>query len=309
MLIKDPPARLTDSLWMLGATAYPLYLYRQGDEAAIFEGGVGAMAPVVCGQIDAIGVGREQVKQLVITHAHPDHVMAAPLLREAFPGIAVVASETAARTLAAEKAVAFFGQIDQALTGSLLQAGWIGEEHRPPPLTARQIAVDRTVKEGDAIAVGGKAFRVMETPGHSDCSLSFYEPDERILLISDATGYYLPGLNAWWPNYFADYGAYLRSIRRLAGMEAELLCLSHNGAVRGADDVRTYFAAALEATEAYHRRIVEETRGGKPVRQLAEELGREAHERSPLLPVDFFQKNCAILVKQSLKHEGIAAEK
>ena len=43
------------------------------------------------------------------------------------------------------------------------------------------------------------------------------------------------------------------------------------------------------------------------MRQLAEELGAEIHAQTPLLPLDFFQKNCGLLVKQSLKHEGLAA--
>ena len=48
-----------------------------------------------------------------------------------------------------------------------------------------------------------------------------------------------------------------------------------------------------------------ETKAGKPVRQIAEELGAEIHRQTPLLPLDFFQKNCGLLVKQSLKHEGL----
>ena len=98
-------------------------------------------------------------------------------------------------------------------------------------------------------------------------------------------------------------------MRRLADLGAEILCLSHNAVVRGADDVKTYFQRAIEATEAYHGRIVEEARSGKPARQIAETLGSEVHEKTPLLPVDFFQKNCGLMVKLSLRHEGIAADK
>ncbi len=39
---------------------------------------------------------------------------------------------------------------------------------------------------------------------------------------------------------------------------------------------------------------------------IAEGLGAEIHEKKPLLPLDFFQKNCGLLVKLSLQHEGIA---
>jgi glyoxylase-like metal-dependent hydrolase (beta-lactamase superfamily II) len=151
----------------------------------------------------------------------------------------------------------------------------------------------------------GAAFQVVETPGHSECSLSFYEPSDRLLVISDAAGYYLPEHGHWWPNYFTGYAAYVNSLARLAKLGARVLCLSHNGAIRGTSAVTACFRDALAATRAYHERIVADARAGKAPQQTAAELGAEIHERTPLLPLDFFQKNCAVLVKQSLAHEGI----
>ena len=72
---------------------------------------------------------------------------------------------------------------------------------------------------------------------------------------------------------------------------------------RGAEDIRDYFAGALAATRQYHERIVAESRSGKPARQLAEELGAEIYQQAPLLPLEFFQKNCSLLIKQSLQFE------
>jgi len=241
--------------------------------------------------------------------------MAVPLLRGIFPGIAVLASAAAAKTLATEKAIAFFQQIDQALGQSLAKSGAISQEDvarasspvgAPATPPAKQIAVDRLLKEGDVISVDGTCFQVLETRGHSDCSLSFFEPAGKILVISDATGYYLPEPAWWWPNYLSDYAAYLASMRRLAEFGAEVLCLSHNAAIRGAEEVRAYFQGALAATEAYHRRIVAEVRAGKPPRQLAEQLGSEVYQKTQLLPLDFFQKNCGLMVKLSLRHEGVS---
>lgn len=309
MLIQNPPAEIGGSMWMLGTTAYPLYLVRGRGAGAIVEGGIGALGSLLCAQLTQLGLGEDYIRQAVITHAHPDHVMAIPLLREMFPGISVVASQKAAATLSAEKAVAFFRQVDGLLTDVLSKAGQIGDEPpQPPPLTENRIAVDRTVCEGDEIAVDGIAWTVLETPGHSDCSISLHDPARRTLIISDATGYYMPGggesgADAWWPNYFTGYAAYLASIERLAQLDAEIVCLSHNGAICGADDVRSYFAGALAATRAYHDRIVAEARSGKPARQIAEELGIEIHGQTRVLPVDFFQKNCGLLVKQSLRYE------
>lgn len=304
MLIENPPVELADRLWMLGSAAYPFYLFRGAGGSTIFEGGAGAMGPVLKRQLDDLGIGAGDVRQIVVTHAHPDHVMAVPLLKRLFPAASVVASEAAARTLASEKAVELFRKLDETLTGSLVKAGLAAEGTGAEPLPENRIAIDRTAKEGDAIEVDqGVAYAVLETPGHSECSLSFFEPGGKVLILSDATGYYMPQSQSWWPNYFSGYGAYVDSMERLAGLGAELVCLSHNGAVRGAEAVAEYFRGAIEATRAYHERIVAETKAGKPVREIAEMLGAEIYDKTPLLPLDFFQKNCGLLVKQSLKHE------
>lgn len=309
MLIKDPPVPVTDSLLMLGTNEYPLYLVKGKTQNALFEGGTAAMAAVVQQQLRQLDIAPESITQLVITHAHPDHVMAVPALRRILANIEVLASQEAAATLSVEKAVAFFGKIDSTLTESLISAGSITDEHRPKPMEKKQIPVDRVLEEGDTITVDGFVFKTVKTPGHSDCSLSFHEPVASILIISDATGYYIPEHNYFWPNYFADYAAYLDSIKRLAVLDAEILCLSHNAVIKGAHAVKTYIDTAISATENYHRRIIAETKAGNSSQQIAETLGAEVYERTKLLPVEFFQKNCSLLVKQSLKHEGLKPKK
>jgi len=309
MLVNDPPVQVNENLWMLGSNEYPLYVVRGEGQAAIFEGGVGAMGPLVLEQMDELGIDRESIGQLVIPHAHPDHVMAVPLLRETLPQVTVLASEIAAGTLAHEKAIAMFVGIDEALTASLLSRGRITEARRPKPLAEKKIPVDQVIQEGDTIAVDGLSFHVLQTPGHSDCSLSFHEPSRGILFVSDAAGYYMPDHDAWWPDYFGGFASYLDSMERLAGLGAEILCLGHSAVVRGADAVATHFRRAMDATRAYHQRIVDEVKSGRPVRELAGQLGSEVYEKTPLLPLEFFQKNCNLLVKQSMRQEGISPEK
>ena len=192
--------------------------------------------------------------------------------------------------------------MDGLLTEALIKAGSMKEEHRPEPLTEKQIAVDRILSDGDTVKVGQRRFDVLATPGHSDCSLSFHESAARLLIISDATGYYVPECSYFWPNYFTDYGAYVESIRRLVALDAEILCLSHNAVVKGADAVKAYFEGAVAATEAYHERIVAEAAAGKAPDEISRQLGIEAHEKTQLLDVEFFQKNCDLMVKQSLKY-------
>jgi glyoxylase-like metal-dependent hydrolase (beta-lactamase superfamily II) len=308
MLITTSPTVITDNLLVLGPIQYPIYFVRSGGEAAIFEGGVGACGPVVEGHVAQLGLSRDSVKQIVVTHGHPDHVMAVPTFRRLFPQARVLASPQAAAVMVNEKAVGFFSKMDGALTQWLLSQGAITEQQRPTPLAEFKIPVDATIKEGDTVTVGDLRFGVLATPGHSECQLAFYEPKAGLLIASDATGFFMPEYDqTWWPNYFTDYGQYMNSIRKLAALDARVLCLSHNAVVTGAEAVKSYFARVIAATEAYHQRIVAAVKSGTPVKTLAEQLGAEAHARGGRLALDFFQKSCASLIKLSLKHEGIEA--
>ncbi|MBM3861890.1 MAG: MBL fold metallo-hydrolase [Verrucomicrobia bacterium] len=296
MFIKNPPAKIGDDFWMLGTCEYPVFCFQD----IMFETAISSVVPVIARQMTAHGIA--PIRQLVVTHAHPDHVMGVPAFRKLFPGITVSASALATKTLGIEKAVSFFCKTDQMLTGALQKAGSLTAADQAQPPSEMKIAVDRTLKEGDKVG----SFIVLETPGHSDCSLSFHEPSRGILIVSDVTGYYLPEQNWWWPNYFTSYAATLDSIRKLAVLNAEVLCLSHNAVIKGAGDVAAYFAGVLAATEAYHQRIVDETKAGKPSAALAVQLGSEVFAKTQLLPLEFFQKSCGLLIKLSLQHAGMA---
>jgi glyoxylase-like metal-dependent hydrolase (beta-lactamase superfamily II) len=305
MLIKDPPVAVADGLLMLGTNEYPAFFVQDQGQGAIFEGGVSAIGPVVKGQLSQLGVTDDSVQQIIITHAHPDHVMAVPGYRALFPDVTVSASRAAAGTLAVEKAVKFFGKIDGMLTQALVKAGSIPEAPSAPALTENKIPVDRILAEGDEVTIGARKFAVLATPGHSDCSLSFHEGSTGVLIISDATGYYIPESDTCWPNYFARYGDYLQSMQRLAKLEAQVLCLSHNAVINGSDAIKDYFAQAISVTEAYHERIVNEVKAGQSPEEIAAQLGTEVYEKTQLLDVDFFKKNCALLVNQSMKYAGL----
>ncbi|HPA21015.1 MAG TPA: MBL fold metallo-hydrolase [Verrucomicrobiae bacterium] len=307
MMIENPPAEVSGDVLMLGTSPYPVYLLKGEGAGVLVEGTIGAMGPMVAEQLEKFGVPLGYVRRVLVTHAHPDHVMALPMFRNLFPGAIFTASELAAKTLQVEKAVGFFAKIDGMLTESLLKSGVIGERHRPTASVGATIPIDETVVEGDTIETAGLSLKVMATPGHSDCSTSFFEPGRRILVSADVTPYYISAHDYWWPNYFTGYAAYVASMERMAALDAEVVCLGHTATIRGADEAKGFFQRAMAATEAYHGRIVSEAKAGRPAADIANGLADEVFEKlPPLLPLDFFQKNCGLLVKQSLKHAGVA---
>ncbi|MCC6355000.1 MAG: MBL fold metallo-hydrolase [Verrucomicrobiae bacterium] len=308
MLIWKPPAEVSPDVLMLGTSPYPVYLLKGKDSGVLVEGTIGAMGPLVAEQLEQFGVPRDYIARVLVTHAHPDHVMALPFFREIFPGAKFTASEAAAKTLQIEKAVGFFSKIDGMITESLVKNGVIQERHRPTVGAGPTIPVDETVTDGDTIDCGSFSLSVMATPGHSDCSTSFFDAERRILVSADVTPYYISEHDYWWPNYFTGYAAYIASMGRLAALGAEIVCLGHTATIRGADEARAFFEKGVAATRACHERIVAEVRAGKSPQEVGNAIADEVVAKlPPLLPLDFFQKNCALLVKQSLKDAGIEA--
>jgi hydroxyacylglutathione hydrolase len=103
-----------------------------------------------------------QVKQIVITHAHIDHVGGAMKLR------------------AATGAPILLNQNDYDLLKMLdMQATWIGV---PPP---GNVNVDESIGQSDTIKAGSLIANVIFTPGHTEGSICLYFPAEKKLIAGD----------------------------------------------------------------------------------------------------------------------------
>ncbi|MDW5266612.1 MULTISPECIES: MBL fold metallo-hydrolase [Acidobacteriaceae] len=102
------------------------------------------------------------VKQIIVTHAHIDHIAGAQRLKQL----------TGAPIL--------YNQNDLPLVKMMdVQAGWLGiatPEVAPP---------DASLEDGQIISIEGLTGSILHTPGHTEGSVCLYLPQQALLLAGD----------------------------------------------------------------------------------------------------------------------------
>jgi hydroxyacylglutathione hydrolase len=105
---------------------------------------------------------RLTVKQIIVTHAHIDHIAGAQRLKKL----------TGAPIL--------YNQNDLPLVQMMdIQAGWLGV---PTPEVAPP---DASLEGGQAITITGLSGSILHTPGHTEGSVCLYLPQHNLLLAGD----------------------------------------------------------------------------------------------------------------------------
>jgi hydroxyacylglutathione hydrolase len=102
------------------------------------------------------------LKQIVVTHAHIDHVGGALRLKKA----------TGAPILLNENDLPLLKMMD-------VQAGWIGVE------TPAVAPPDVSAEEGMVVGIAGHAAHVLHTPGHTQGSICLHFAPEKLLIAGD----------------------------------------------------------------------------------------------------------------------------
>jgi hydroxyacylglutathione hydrolase len=103
------------------------------------------------------------VKQIVVTHAHIDHIAGAQQLK-ALTGAPIL-----------------YNQADLPLVAIMdEQAGWLGLTTTPEVAEP-----DADLVDGQAVGVEGLTGAVIHTPGHTPGSICLYLPEESLLIAGD----------------------------------------------------------------------------------------------------------------------------
>lgn len=191
-----------------------IYIINLG-ELVMIDCGEGHSVNKIINNIKMLGLNPQNIKSIILTHCHIDHIGGAPELRLRF-GSKIYIHELDA--IALENG-------DQVLTAS----NWYGTDF---PATK----VDKKfTKEKETLIIGDQEIVCLHTPGHTPGSISIYldRGGKRILFAQDLHGPLLE-------EFGSSLEQWERSTKKLLNLNADILCEGHFGIFKTKKEVKDY---------------------------------------------------------------------
>jgi glyoxylase-like metal-dependent hydrolase (beta-lactamase superfamily II) len=205
------------------------YLVRGEKEAALIDVGYRSTHKQLLKALDAIAVGPEELRWVVLTHVHLDHCGAVAEVLERYPKAKVLVHRRGQRHLVSP----------EKLLDSVRSV--FGDEALRRMGGMKAVAEERVMvaEDENEVVLSGITFRPFETPSHAPHHISVLIEPQRYVVTGDA----LASRGPRYPEPIPDtappqfsYEDAVKSVRRIFEHRPRLLLLSHYGPFVSPDD-------------------------------------------------------------------------
>ena len=220
--------QLAENLYAINTGKVNVYLHKAADGLTLIDTGVAGVRAGLERQLQGSGFAMSDIKRILITHAHVDHVGGLAELQAATDASAW-AHRLDAPIVRGESPVPLPNSQDVSrqdkLIGALISS-FVGSEQLP----AR---VDRELEQGEFLDEVHPGLELVHLPGHSPGQIGFWFKQERVLIGGDVMMHLTPWLTRPLGAYTPDMAAANRSILKVAELRVKTLGLGHGAPLVG----------------------------------------------------------------------------
>jgi len=206
------------------------YLIVEDGRAAYVDSGTNDALPRLLGALDAVGIGRDAVDYVIVTHVHLDHAGAAGLLMEHLPTAKLVVHPRGARHM-----------IDPSVLLDGARAVYGTEEVARTYGDVRPVPTERVIEthDGMTLDLAGRPLLFIDSPGHARHHHCIWDERSRGWFTGDTFGLSYPELDAPRGRYLLptttpvqfEPDALKTSVARMLERRPECMYLTHYGRV------------------------------------------------------------------------------
>jgi hydroxyacylglutathione hydrolase len=171
--------------------------------------------------IRKLGIALEDIKRIIMTHTHLDHIGCLREMMEQIPHAELWVHVDEAEPL--EKGD------DRTVYGMDMFRSMCQAQYGLAP-GAFTFKVDRKLQGGETVEIGAMEWAVLHVPGHSAGSIAFYNADEKILIPGDVV--YADYAIGRFDLHGADGATLKDSLMRLGELDVNILLPGHNRVVK-----------------------------------------------------------------------------
>ena len=193
------------SVRLLGSKSYLVI----GDEITLIDAGLRGSGPLLRRSLEGLGRSPRDVKRIVCTHGHPDHI----------GGVREIAAMTGAEVLMHEADVQRLRMGVKEALRELRPWAFLAAVTRGPE-DARPLA-------DGAILPGLGGLEVVHTPGHTPGSVCLYSRAHRLVIVGDVLQVIRGALTLPSLVFTEDMALARRSVARLAELDVRTICFAH----------------------------------------------------------------------------------
>jgi glyoxylase-like metal-dependent hydrolase (beta-lactamase superfamily II) len=199
------------------------FLLAGADGLTLIDTGIGSSAPRIMAAVAELGKSPHDVRRIVLTHLHGDHVGSLAALKRLTGASAYMHPADAAlvrRGIASRPTVAGPG-----LLGHLMHAAMALR----PAATIEPVEIEHTLNDGGEVP-GTGGLCALATPGHTAGHLALLWPhDGGVMILGDAAARWMGRLSP--APIFEDMDEGMRSLRKIARQEFDAAVFGHGPAI------------------------------------------------------------------------------